>query len=424
MSDVRAFALPPDPFRAEVEPPGDKSLGHRALLLAAMAEGTSVVTGLSTGADIAATRRAIAALGVEPSQERFDSPGIEGWILPAEPIDCANSGTTMRLLSGALAGSRVAATLVGDESLMRRPMTRVVEPLRMLGAEVSTEPDGTPPIGVVGAPLRAATVDVSLPSAQVRTAVAFAALRAEGKTQISSPPGYRDHTERWLGHLGRGRSKSETSFVVDPGPVPPLDLHLPGDPSSAAYLWAAAALRRGARIVTPGVSLNPGRTGFLDVLTRMGAEVEIQVGRPIMGDPVGTVAVTGADLRGTTIQGSLTVRTLDELPLVAVLAAAAAGETIVEDAAELRVKESDRIHASVELAGAAGGRARATSQGFVVRGRHPSAPGRIAARLDHRVAMAGAVASVARGSTVSVAGFSAARVSWPEFAEVLEGLWS
>ncbi len=424
MSDVRTFSLPTRPFQAEVELPGDKSLGHRALILAAMADGDSVVAGLSAGADIAATRRAIAALGVGGAGDEIVSSGIDAWTAPRVPLDCGNSATTVRLLAGALAGSPVSATLVGDDSLMRRPMARIVEPLRLLGADVSASPEGTPPITVVGQPLHGARVALTIASAQVRTSVALAALSAGGPTHLSSPPGFRDHTERWLAHLGRGRAEGEATFVVEPGAVPPLNLKLPGDPSSAAFLWTAAAIRPGSRLVTPRVSMNPGRTGFLDILDRMGATVQVEPGEPVMGDPVGTVTVTGAALRGIHIEGDLTVRALDELPLVAVLAAAADGETVVDGASELRVKESDRIESSVALARVAGGRARATPEGFIVSGKDAAAPTAVDARTDHRVAMAGAVASLARGSSVAVAGFSATAVSWPEFAEVLEGLWS
>ncbi len=404
--------------------PGDKSLGHRSLIMAAMAAGRSRISGLPPGADIASTRRAIEAIGVSVSDVQVDSPGIGAWKTPEEPIDCGNSGTTMRLLCGALAGSAVTATLVGDESLLRRPMGRIVEPLRLLGASVAAAPGGTAPLQVAGSSLRGTRVALDLASAQVRTTTALAALNAAGPTTISSPPGFRDHTERWLAHLGLGRFGDEQTFVVEPGPVPPLDVVLPGDPSSAAFLWTAAALVPGARVMTPGVSLNPGRTGILDILTAMGAEVTVEPGEPLMGDPTGTVIVAGGDLRGITVRGPLTTRTLDELPLVAVLGAAAEGTTTICDAAELQVKESDRIATGMALAAAAGGEVRGNEDGMIIVGGEGSAPGTVGAAGDHRVAMAGAVAALARRSTVTVDGFSAVQVSWPGFADVLEALWS
>ncbi len=425
MSEPRSFQARTEPFDREVVPPGDKSLAHRALILAAMAEGTSLVSNQPSGADVLSTRAATMAFGVEHSGERVISPGIGGWSAPQTALNCGNSGTTMRLLAGAIAGSAIAASLVGDPSLMRRPMSRLVEPLAALGANISVSHLGTAPIKVTGAQLEGAEVAVPMASAQVRTAVALAALTAHGATTIDSPPGFRDHTERWLAHLDLGRIESETRFVVTPGPVPPFEITLPADPSSAAFLWAAAAVLAGSRIVTPNVSLNPGRTGFLEVLEAMGARVTLELGDPVLGDPVGTVTVEGAGLNGIDVSGGLTVRSLDELPLLAVVAAAADGRTTVADAGELRVKESDRIASSVELARLAGAEAFEQPDGFVVDPiRSPLGAGILDADGDHRVAMAAAIAALVRGAPVSVSGFVAADVSWPGFGGVLEGLWS
>jgi len=425
MSEPRSFEARTTPFDREVVPPGDKSLAHRALILAAMAEGTSLVANQPRGADVLSTRTATMALGVEYSGDRVISTGIEGWTTPQTALDCGNSGTTMRLLTGALAGSPVGTSLVGDPSLMRRPMRRLVEPLAVLGADISVTDAGTAPINVTGTPLEGAEVSVPMASAQVRTAVALAALTARGATTVDSPPGFRDHTERWLTHLGLGRVESATTFVVIPGPVPPFEITLPGDPSSAAFLWAAAAVLPGSRIVTPNVSLNPGRTGFLEVLEAMGAGVTLEGTDPVLGDPVGTVTVEGGTLNGIDVSGDLTVRSLDELPLLAVVAAAAEGRTTVTDAGELRFKESDRISSSVELARLAGAEAVDQTDGFtVVPTRSSLGVGLLDAAGDHRVAMAAAVAALVRGAPVSVAGFGAADVSWPGFGEVLEGMWS
>lgn len=425
MNEPRSFEARTEPFNREVVPPGDKSLAHRALILAAMAEGTSLVSNQPGGADVLSTRAATRALGVEHSDDRVISPGIGGWVTPQTALDCGNSGTTMRLLAGAIAGSAIGASLVGDPSLMRRPMGRLVEPLAALGADISVTEAGTAPIRVTGTRLEGAKVSVPVASAQVRTAVALAALTAHGATTIDSPPGFRDHTERWLAHLDLGRIESETTFVVTPGPVPPLEVTLPADPSSAAFLWAAAAVLPGSRIVTPNVSLNPGRTGFLEVLEAMGARVTLELRDPVLGDPVGTVTVEGVGLSGTDVSGDLTVRCLDELPLLAVVAAAAEGSTTVTDAGELRVKESDRIASSVELARLAGAEAFDQPDGFVVDPiRSPLGAGMLDADGDHRVAMAAAIAALVRGAPVSVFGFAVADVSWPGFGEVLEGLWS
>jgi 3-phosphoshikimate 1-carboxyvinyltransferase len=419
---MTVIAPPQRAFTATATVPSDKSCSHRALVLAAMAEGQSRVGITGTGADVAATQGAIHALGVEVEGDRVLSRGIRGWRAPRRPIDCANSGTTMRILAGALAGSRLTVTLEGDESLSHRPMRRLTEALAPLGGRIDTA-DGTPPVTVVGRPLHGAEVGLPIASAQVRTAVALAALSAQGPTLIDSPAGFRDHTERWLAAMGRGARRSDTAFEVAPGPVPPLELTVPGDPSSAAFLWAAAALSPGSAVTTPGVGLNPGRLGLLTVLERMGAVVEVEEAGAVLGDPWGNVTVTGAGLSGVEVAGSLSTACLDELPLVAVLAASADGETVVRDAAELRVKESDRIAASVRMVRALGGEAAASEDGFVIGGGGVMG-GTVEAGGDHRIAMAGAVAAVAARSPVRVEGFEVAAVSWPGFETALESLWS
>jgi 3-phosphoshikimate 1-carboxyvinyltransferase len=422
-TDHRVFTAPPGAFAATVSVPGDKSLSHRALLFAAMAAGESTITGLASGGDVASTASALASLGVAIDGDRVASPGVEGWRAPGGPIDCGNSGTTMRLLAGALAGRPFETTLVGDASLSRRPMGRVARPLETLGARVAVSARGTAPLVVAGGPLRGADVVVPVASAQVRSAVALAALQAAGTTSIDSPPGFRDHTERRLVAEGRGRWASETRFVVEPGPIAPGPVRVPGDPSSAAFLLAAAAMRRDARVTVRDIALNPGRTGFLEVLAAMGACVAVETTGREGGEPVGDVTVTGGPLSGTQIGGSLAVRCLDELPVLAVLAGIAGGPTRVSGAAELRAKESDRIAAAVGLVNALGGRARALPDGFEVAGGGPYRPAEIDAGGDHRIVMAAAAAATAAGR-VGVAGASAASVSWPGFAEALEAVWS
>ena len=266
MSESVVMEGPGHPFAAGIEVPGDKSLSHRAFILSAMAKGTSTVERAATGRDVQSTRDVIAQLGVEVDGTRVTSPGIDAWQTPDGPLDCGNSGTTMRLMAGALSGSGVSATLVGDESLMRRPMRRLVEPLETLGATVGLSDDGTAPVAVSGASTaRASDVDISMASAQVRTAFDLGAVRADGESTITSPTGYRDHTERWFEAMGLGKRESATTFRIYPGDIPAYNYVIPGDPSSAAYLWAAAAIVPGAQVVTPNVSLNPGRIGFLDI---------------------------------------------------------------------------------------------------------------------------------------------------------------
>jgi 3-phosphoshikimate 1-carboxyvinyltransferase len=421
---VVSFCAPSGPCRADTRVPGDKSLSHRALILAAMARGESHLAGLGPGADVAATRRAVEALGVEFRGEAVRSPGVAAWhrIVPA--IDAANSATTLRLLTGALAAQPFPTTLIGDASLMRRPMDRLVGPLEALGAWVRVGPGGCPPVVVGGSALHGADVVVSLPSAQVRSAVALAAVQADGPTTISSPPGFRDHTERWLEALGLGRRLSEVGFTVTPGPVPPASYEVPGDLSSAAYLLAAAALRPGSVVTVRRVTLNPGRTGFLDILQAAGARVRCRLTGCVHGDPVGDVTVWGEGVRPVQVAGALAARSLDELPLVGLLGAAAVGETAVAGAAELRVKETDRAAGVVRLLRELGGTAEERQDGFVVGGRGGLTGGEVHASGDHRLALAAAVAAVIAPAGVTVQGFTAADVSFPGFTAAWEALWS
>jgi len=393
-------------------------------MLAAMATGVSRVVGAGPGEDVSATRRALAILGVAFAGELVSSPGVGSWNEPAAPIDAGNSGTTLRLLAGALAARPFRTTLVGDASLMRRPMGRLVAPLAALGASVEVGPAGCPPVTVGGTALRGADVRLPMASAQVRSAVALAALQADGPTTITSPPGFRDHTERCLEAMGLGRRLSEVDFLVVPGPVTPGVWVVPGDLSSASFLLAAAALRPGSEVTVRGVTLNPGRTGFLDVLAAAGARVRQTLTGLLHGDPVGDVTVAAGDLRPVRVSGTLAVRALDELLLVALLGAAAAGETVVSGAAELRVKETDRAAAAVRLVRALGGEAAELPDGFAVTGRGGLAGGEVDAAGDHRLALAGAIAAVIAPGGVTVRGFESAAVSWPDFVDALEALWS
>jgi 3-phosphoshikimate 1-carboxyvinyltransferase len=425
VSETVVVEGPREPFAAGIEVPGDKSLSHRSMILSAMAKGTSTVQRAATGRDVQATLAAIQSMGVEVDGPRIISRGIDAWETPREPLDCENSGTTMRLLTGALSGSALRATLVGDESLAQRPMRRLVEPLEALGATIELSAAGTAPITVTGADgPTAADVDIPTASAQVRSAFSLAALRADGESTITSPPGFRDHTERWLEAMGLGVRESSTTFRVYPGEVPAFDYVIPGDPSSAAFLWAAAAIIDGAHVVTPNVSLNSGRIGFLEILEAMGATISGEVTGAVLGDPVGTVGVQGSGLRGTDVHGALAAAALDELPLVAIVASYAEGVTRVSDAAELKAKESDRIATTVAMVNALGGGAEARADGFDVLGIGWLDGGVVEAAGDHRIAMAGAVAATAATGPITISGAGTVAVSWPRFFEALEALWS
>ena len=421
----REIHPPAGSFRSSQRVPGDKSLSHRALIFGAMAQGVSQIDHLGTGADVASTVRAIGQLGVEFRENQLSSPGVEGWIAPPDDIDAGNSGTTIRLLAGALAARPFVSTLTGDRSLRRRPMKRLVGPLAALGAKLELSDDATAPMRAGGAVhIGSSDVEIPMASAQVRTAFELAALQGDATSSVKSPHGFRDHSERWLTAWGLGEWHDSGAFRIHPGPVPPGRYDLPGDPSSAAFLWASAAISRGSRVETADVSLNPGRIGFLQVLEAMGAEVGAEVTRSLGGDPIGTVWVEGRGLIGADVSGPIAVAALDELPLVAVLGAYAEGITTVRDAAELRAKESDRVESTVSMIRALGGGAEGTDDGFAVVGTGWLDAGTVDAASDHRIAMAAAVAATGATGPVRIAGAEAADVSWPGFYDMLEATWS
>ena len=371
----------------ELAVPGDKSIGHRAVIFGALGGGRAIVQGLSGGEDNRRTVLALTALGVAirelgPGALEIDGIGLDGLRAAAGALDCGNSGTSIRLLSGLLAPQRFSSRLTGDEYLRARPMMRVAEPLRLMGAIV----DGAagkksgeiyPPLTVGGtaARLHGITYSSKVASAQVKSAVLLAALQADGPTVFVEPEQSRDHTERMLRHLGVPISCSADglSATLDPTGwdrrLPARDWQVPGDLSSAAFLLGAASLVPGSSVLVRGVGCNPTRTGFLDVLRAMGGRVERVAERDQGGEPVADLRCFAAPLRGTEIAGALTVRAIDELPLIAVLAAHADGPTEIRDAAELRVKESDRIAATAALLRAFGVEVEERPDGLRIAGR-------------------------------------------------------
>jgi 3-phosphoshikimate 1-carboxyvinyltransferase len=424
-TDTRTVGPYGGQISATINVPGDKSSSHRALIFAGFAKGTSVVRGLGTGEDVGSTRRILGQLGVVFEGDTVVSPGVTNWETPSSDLDCGNSGTTMRLMAGALSAATFESTLIGDASLSGRPMQRLVGPLEALGGHITTT-GGTAPLKVGGPEVDRHPGDVILPiaSAQLRTAYCLAAIQGTEPSTIASPPGFRDHTERWLTAMGRGERIGESVFRILPGDVTATTYDVPGDPSSAAFLWAAAAIRPGSTVTTPGISLNPGRIGFLQVLEMMGAHIEAEVTGSILGDPIGTVSVTGRPLSGVTLSGPVIAGALDELPLVAVVASFADGMTRVTDALELRTKESDRIAATVGMIQALGGGAQELDDGFEIVGLGFLDGGDVQTHHDHRIAMAGAVAGASSQGGAVIHDASVANVSWPDFYEVLESLWS
>ncbi len=418
---------PSPPLRGDLRLPGDKSITHRALLLAGMASGASRLRGLLRAGVTEAMLAALRCLGVDAEFLGPDDLLVLGgaWRSPEAPLDCGNSGTTMRLLLGALAGRPVTATLTGSRRLRQRPMARVVEPLRRMGADIrGNGPADAPPFTVHGRHLRGAEHHLPVASAQVKSALLLAGLHAEGPTVVVEPGLSRDHTERLLAHLGLALTveRDRVRLVPDDRPLPAFDLRVPGDFSSAAFLLVAGALVPGSRVRLEGVGLNPRRLGLLEALREMGAQVETEVVRLEAGEPVGCVAVTGGGLRATVVEGERAVRMIDEFPVFAVAATQAEGETVVRGAQELRHKESDRIQAlAVELR-KLGACIEPTADGFIVHGPRRLRGAVVDSHGDHRLAMALAVAGlVAEGETV-VEGAEWIGESYPGFAHALRAL--
>ena len=405
--------------------PGDKSISHRALLIGAVCDGETEVRGFGRSGDTSSTLDAVRALGAAVEEDgdalRIAGVGLRG--MRSAALDCGNAGTLARLVSGLLAFQEGEFSLTGDDSLSARPMERIAEPLRRMGARVETT-EGHLPITVSGAPLHAIDFELPVASAQVKSAVLLAGLGARGRTTVIEPAPTRDHTELMLQAAGAHITVRPSSVSLDPGSS--LDLgrvDVPGDFSSAAPFVVAATLLPESRLTIHDVGLNPRRTGLLDVLERMGGRVGVLARRRAGGEQVGDLEVRSAELTAATIRGDEVPRLVDELPLFALLAALARGESRVYGAGELRVKETDRIEAVVDALRALGVRARAHRDGFSVVG-VPTRPrgGRVEARGDHRIAMLGAVAGLVSRDGVSIEDAGSVAVSFPGFFDLLEQL--
>lgn len=440
-------------LRGRIHVPGDKSISHRAMLLGALAEGTSHVTGALISGDCLATLGCLRALGIEietpiPGPSPYEvaggcattvivhGRGLHGLRAPAAPLNCVRSGTTMRLLAGILAGQPFESVLTGDPQLLRRPMRRVVEPLRRMGADIADD-DGHGPLVIRGRKLVGCEHTLTVASAQVKSALLLAGLYADGPTTVREPGPSRDHTERMLkAQVCKSASPQvpntqspithrDGAWTINPALIDhlnPLDFVVPGDVSSAAFPLAAAVVVPGSEVTVASVGVNPTRTGLLDVLRAMGAEVAVENEHEQCGEPVADVTARASALRGVEIGGATVVRMIDEFPVLAVVATQAEGRTVVCDAAELRVKESDRIATVVEELGKMGAHIEPLPDGFVVEGPTPLTGANVSSHGDHRLAMALAVAGlVAEGETV-LDDIACAADSFPGFVEVMRGI--
>jgi 3-phosphoshikimate 1-carboxyvinyltransferase len=409
--------------------PGDKSVSHRAVLIGAVAEGETRISGFGRSGDTESTLAALRSLGVEAADDdvdvvRVQGVGLRGLRAPADAIDCGNAGTLIRLLPGLLAGQEGTVTLTGDESLRARPMERVAEPLRQMGARVETT-DGRAPLTVTGGELTAIRYHPPMPSAQVKSSVLLAGLYAQGgETTIEEDRPTRDHTELMLTHAGaRVRRRGHRISVAPTQRLELGDVEVPGDLSAAAPFIVAATLLAGSDLYIHDVGVNPTRTGLLDVLERMGGHIAVFNRRRLGGEPVADLEVRSAPLTATEVGPDEVPRMIDELPLFALAAASARGESLIRGAGELRHKETNRIETVKEALKALGVRVSSSHDGLGVRG-VPSRPrgGGVEAKGDHRLAILGGVAGVVSREGVRIEGAEAAAVSFPGFFELLESV--
>ena len=417
----RYLARPADGIAGELTVPGDKSVSHRALMLGAIAEGTTRVTGFLEGEDCLATARAVEALGVRvgrpgPGEVLIEGVGLDGFGAPAGVLDMGNAGTAIRLFMGLLSSQRFDSTLIGDESLMRRPMERVAKPLREMGARIETD-DGHPPVRIAGgARLHGINYRMPVASAQVKSALLLAGLRAEGDTTVVEPAVTRDHSERMLQAYGCDvRSSGGVVTLSPPARLTALDLVVPGDISSAAFFIVAGCLGAREPVVLRGVGVNPTRTGIIDMLRLMGADIRLRNERTCGAEPVADLEVRAARLRGVRVPESLVPLAIDEFPAFFIAAACAEGETLVTGAGELRVKESDRIAVMADGFAALGVRHEVLADGMRIEG-GPLGGGTVDSRGDHRIAMSFAVASLRASAPIEIQDVANVATSFPGFA--------
>jgi 3-phosphoshikimate 1-carboxyvinyltransferase len=412
-------------IQTELEVPGDKSISHRAVILAAMANGPCVIRGFLPSEDCLCTVAAIRALGIEVEAADATTLIVHGkrrtFTAPEKDIDCGNSGTTMRLLAGLLAGQPFTSRLVGDASLSKRPMKRVIEPLTQMGAKLRAEGEGgRPPLVIEGGKLRPIQYTSPVASAQVKSAVLLAGMFASGRTSVTEPSQSRDHTERMLEYFLVRPQKTDLTVSLHGGLTPESrDFTVPGDISSAAFWLVAAAAQPRSHLLVKNVGLNHTRTGVLGVLLRMGATVHEIIGNED-AEPMGTIEVRGARLRGTTIEGKEIPNVIDELPILAVAGALAQGQTTIANAGELRVKETDRLAAIATNLRAMGAQVGETEDGLEIFGGLPLQGAKVDSFGDHRIAMAFAIAGLfAEGETV-ITNTDCVNTSYPGFYAALE----
>lgn len=416
------------PLKGEITVPGDKSISHRAVMFGALAEGTTEVTNFLQGADCLSTIRCFRMLGIDientPERILIHGKGLHGLTAPADTLDTGNSGTTTRLISGILAGQSFASVLNGDASIQSRPMKRIMEPLTQMGADiVSLKNNGCAPLRIRQGRLHGIHYNSPVASAQVKSCVLLAGLYADAPTSVTEPQLSRNHTELMLSGFGADVQSHSTTATIQPDPrLCAAKITVPGDISSAAYFIVAGLMIPGSEILIRNVGINPTRDGILRVVRAMGGDVSILNKRSSGGEAIADLLVRYSALRGTDIGGDIIPTLIDELPVLAVLACMAEGTTVIRDAQELKVKESNRIDVMAENLTAMGAHVTATDDGMIIEGGQPLNGAVIDSHLDHRVAMSFAVAALAADGETEITGADCVRISYPNFYETLHSL--
>lgn len=406
--------------------PADKSISHRAVIFSALAKGKSIIKNFSTGQDPHSTLRIFKNLGIDIQEKASNSTLIvksTGKLSKyADKLDCGNSGTTMRLLSGILAGQDFDSELIGDESLSKRPMKRIIEPLTLMGANILSN-DNKAPLKIKASKLHSINYNSPIASAQVKSCILLAGLFADGKTTFTEPYISRNHTEILLKYMNANISTNETTISIEKSELNPIEIEICGDISSAAYFIVAALIVPNSQIILKNVGLNPTRTGILDIVKQMGGNLEILSQKEVCGELVGDIKVEYSQLKAIKISGEIIPRLIDEIPIIAVLASQADGETIIADAQDLRNKESDRISTIVNELKKLGAQIQETLDGMIINGRTElSGNCELETYHDHRLAMSLYVAGLITKKEISINGFEWVNISFPEFEELFESL--
>lgn len=409
------------PLKGEITVPGDKSISHRGIMLGALANGTTSITNFLKGADCLSTISCFQKMGIEIEETENEilvhGKGLHGLSAPKEILDAGNSGTTTRLISGILAGQNFSCDLTGDASIQKRPMKRIMTPLSMMGADItSVHNNGCAPLHIKGAPLNGISYQSPVASAQVKSCVLFAGLYADGKTSVTEPFLSRNHSELMLSSFGASVQTCGTTATIEPEPVLTAQkVEVPGDISSAAFFIAAGLLIPGSELLIKNVGINPTRDGILRVCRQMGANLELLNTRTQCGEPVADILVKHSELNGTVIEGDLIPTLIDELPVIAVMAACANGETIIRNAEELKVKESNRLEIIVHHLSEMGCDITGTEDGMIIRGGKPLHGAVLDSHLDHRIAMSFAVAGLIADGETEITNADCVNISYPGF---------